>query len=197
MVTGLLIGTGLLAGVGVERLVELRVAARNTRALLARGGVEVGRGHYPAMVAFHAAVLAGCAAQVALRWARALAPGGGPADPWPLGVTLAATAAALGAQALRWWAVSALGPRWTTRIVVLPAAPLVTAGPYRFLRHPNYLAVAIELCALPLAVGAWPTAIAATLGNALLMAVRIPAEERGLRAAAGDRVAPAGRGGPA
>jgi methyltransferase len=87
---------------------------------------------------------------------------------------------ALLAQGLRWWAIATLGPRWSTRIVVLPGAPPVTDGPYRFLRHPNYLAVVLELAAVPLIGGALVTAAAASLGNAFLLAVRIRAEERAL-----------------
>jgi methyltransferase len=160
---------GYLALLVAERLVELRVSSRNARRQLAEGGVEAGRGHYPAMVLFHAAFLAACA----------LEPLGRPRA-WPLAASLAALAAALLAQGLRWWAVAALGGRWTTRIVVRPGAAPVTGGPYRFLAHPNYLAVALELLAVPLIGGAVYTAAAATLGNAALLAVRIPAEERAL-----------------
>jgi methyltransferase len=182
VVTPLAIGYGLLAVVAVERVAELVVSTRNARAALARGGVEAGRGHYPAMVIFHAVVLVACAAEpLALP----------PASPWPLAATGAAALLVALAQALRWWAVSALAERWSTRIVVLPGAPPVTGGPYRFLRHPNYLAVVVELAALPLALGAWRTALAATIGNALLLAVRIPAEERAL--GAGWRAAFEGR----
>lgn len=159
----------LLAG---ERLVELVVSSRNARRALAAGGVEAGRGHYPAMVVFHAGFLVACAAEPLL-WPR----------PWPPAAALAALAAALLAQGLRWWAIASLGGRWTTRIVVLPGAPPVTGGPYRWLRHPNYLAVAVELLAVPLIGGALATAAVATLGNAALLAVRIPAEERALGAA--------------
>jgi methyltransferase len=154
---------------GAERVAELAVSTRNARRALARGGVEAGRGHYPAMVAFHAAFLAAAALEPVL-WPR----------PWPLGASLAALATALLAQALRWWAVASLGGRWTTRVVVVPGEPPVTAGPYRFLRHPNYLAVVVELLAVPLVGGALVTAALATLGNAALLAVRIPAEERAL-----------------
>jgi methyltransferase len=160
---------GYLALLLVERSAELIVSRRNARRALAAGGVEAGRAHYPALVLFHAAFLAACAAEPLL------AP-----RAWPLAASVAALAAALLAQGLRWWAVSTLGPRWSTRIVVLPGAPPVTGGPYRLLRHPNYLAVAIELAAVPLIGGALFTAAAATIGNALLLAVRIPAEERAL-----------------
>jgi methyltransferase len=170
----------LLAGVALERGVELVVSSRNARRVLAAGGVEHGRGHYPVMVGFHASFLVACAVEpVAL-----------PAS-WPAWATAAGALGVVAAQTLRWWAVAALGGRWTTRIVTLPGAAPVVGGPYRWLRHPNYLAVAVELLALPLALGAWRTAIAAALGNAALMAVRIPAEERalGLRGGSGARVA--------
>ncbi len=166
------IGLGLLALVALERAVELLVSARNARRALARGGVELGRGHYPAMVVFHALVLVACAVEP---WVLP--------RPWPRAVTLGAGAAVICAQGLRWWAVATLGPRWSTRIVVLPGAPPVVGGPYRFLRHPNYLAVVIELAALPLALGAVWTAAVATVVNAALLSVRIPAEERALGAA--------------
>jgi len=160
---------GYLVLLAAERLLELRVSSRNARRQLAAGGVEAGRGHYPAMVLFHAAFLAACALEP-LAWPR----------PWPLAAALPALGAALLAQALRWWAVASLGGRWTTRVVVVPGAPPVTGGPYRWLAHPNYLAVALELLAVPLMGGAVYTAVAATLGNAALMAVRLPAEERAL-----------------
>lgn len=163
------IGAALLGLVVLERGVELLVSTRNARRALAQGGVEVGRGHHRALVAFHAAFLLSCAVEP---W---LLP-----RPWPRAATLIAGGAVVAAQALRWWAVASLGPRWSTRILVLPGAPPVVGGPYRFLRHPNYLAVTVELAALPLALGAVFTAALASLGNAALLSVRIPAEERAL-----------------
>jgi methyltransferase len=160
---------GYLAFLVAERGVELVLSSRNTRRLLGAGGVEVGRGHYPAMVLFHVAFLAACAAEPLL-WPRA----------WPATASLAALGLALLAMALRWWAVGTLGGRWSTRIVVLPGAPPVTGGPYRTFRHPNYLAVVVELLAVPLIGGALLTAAVATLGNLLLLAVRIRAEEQAL-----------------
>jgi methyltransferase len=164
---------GYLVLLAVERLVELRLSTRNAARTLAAGGVESGRGHYPAMVLFHAAFLVACAVEP-LAWPR----------PWPVAASAAALVTALLAMALRWWAVATLGRRWSTRIVVQPGAPRVVAGPYRWLRHPNYLAVVLELLAVPLLGGAVVTAALATLGNALLLAVRIPAEERALALAA-------------
>jgi methyltransferase len=159
-----------LALFALERLAELVLSARNARRALDRGGVELGRGHYPAMVVVHALFLGACAAE-ALRF---------PAPPPP--AALAAAAAALLAQALRWWSIASLGDRWNTRIVVVPGAPPVRRGPYRLLRHPNYVAVVIEVAALPLAYGSWRTALAFSAANAALLAVRIPAEERALGA---------------
>jgi len=168
-VTPIDMGRALVAAVALERLAELAVSRRNARRLLLAGGVEVGRGHYPAMVAFHAALLAACFAEPAL-W-----PG-----PWPAQVAVPAAALLLLSQALRWWAVASLGGRWSTRVIALPGAAPVRSGPYRWLRHPNYLAVVVEVSALPLAAGAWRTAIAATVLNAALLAVRVRAEERAL-----------------
>ncbi len=167
--TAAAIGWTYLALLAGERGAELAVSARNARRALAAGAVESGRGHYAPMVALHALLLAGCVAE----------PLAFPA-PWPLAATLGALPAALGAQALRWWSVAALGGRWTTRVVVAPGAAPVRRGPYRFLRHPNYLAVAVEGLAAPLVVGAWRTAIAFTVANAAVLAVRIRAEEAAL-----------------
>jgi methyltransferase len=160
----------LVGLVAAGRVVELAVARRQTRALLAAGGVEHGRSHYRFMVALHAALLLGCVVEPAIA--------GRPFQP----VRFAAgTLAVAAAAALRWWTIATLGGRWTTRVVVVPGRPLVTGGPFRFLRHPNYLAVAIEVAALPLAVGAWITALFGTLLNGfLLLAIRIPCEEAAL-----------------
>jgi methyltransferase len=165
---------GYLALVGLfalERVAELVIARRNARRAIEAGAVEVGRGHYAVMVPFHAAFLVSCAAEALAFPAR------------PPAAAAGAAALAVAAQGLRWWSVAALGGRWNTRILVVPGAAPVTRGPYRFLRHPNYVAVAVELAALPLAWGSWRTALAFSVGNGLLMAVRVPAEERALGAA--------------
>ncbi len=166
-----------------ERGVELWLSARNTRRALAAGGIETGQGHYPAIVLLHAAFLPACALEPLL-WPRA----------WPWALALGALSVATLAMALRWWAIATLGSRWSTRIVTWPGLPLVRAGPYRLLRHPNYLAVVLELLAVPLIGGAVVTAAVATLANLLLLAVRIRAEEGalGLRPSTGtaDREAP-------
>lgn len=155
--------------VAAERLAELAVARRNTAWSRAHGGVEHGRGHYPVMVVLHTALLAGCAVEP---WAadRPFVPALG----WTM-LTLTA-----GAQALRWWCIVTLGPRWNTRVVVVPGLPLVAAGPYRWLRHPNYAAVVVEGFALPLVHSAWVTALAFTALNLALLGVRIRCEESAL-----------------
>ncbi len=173
----------LVAAVAAARLAELALARRNAAWVRARGGVEHGRGHYPFMVALHAALLAGCVIEPILT-----------DTPFAPRRFVAGTMALLAAHALRWWTIATLGRRWTTRVIVIPGLPLVTGGPFRLLRHPNYLAVAIEVAALPLAVGAWRTAVAATVLDAvLLLGVRIPCEERALAAA--TAAGPPARGG--
>lgn len=155
--------------VGVERLAELTVARANMRWSLARGGVVSGRGHYPWMVALHTGLLLGCLLEVGLG-DRPFVPALG----WPM------LALVIAAQGLRWWCVAALGHRWNTQVVVVPGLPLVARGPYRWLRHPNYVAVAAEGVALPLVHTAWLTAVAFTACNAALMVVRIRCENAAL-----------------
>ncbi|MFB6657025.1 isoprenylcysteine carboxyl methyltransferase family protein [Streptomyces microflavus] len=161
--------TALVLAVAVERLAELVVARRNTRWSLARGGTEAGSAHYPAMVVLHTALLAGCLAEVHLADRPFL-----PAVGWTM------VAVVVAAQLLRWWCITTLGPRWNTRVIVVPGLPLVSGGPYRRLRHPNYVAVAAEGIALPLVHGAWVTALVFTLLNGVLMAVRIRCEDEAL-----------------
>lgn len=164
----------LLGGTAVERVAELVVSTRNARWAFARGGVEHGRGHFGPMVVLHTGLLLGCALEVLLA-DRPFLPWLG----WP------ALAVALACQALRWWCIASLGPRWNTRVVVVPGLALVTRGPYRWLRHPNYVAVVAEGLALPLVHTAWVTAALFSVLNAcLLLGARIPTEERALRAAA-------------
>lgn len=161
--------TALVVLAAVGRLLELRIANRNRRLLLARGGIEFGEGHYPWMVALHTVWLIACVAEVWLL--------DRPFIPW-LGVT--ALAVFLAAFALRYWVISTLGERWTTRIVCLPGVAPITGGPYRWLRHPNYLAVVLEIMSLPLVHTAWLTALVFSLLDAILLRVRIRAEEEGL-----------------
>lgn len=159
----------LLALVVAERLAELVVAKRHERALAARGGYPVGDGHYPVMVALHTGFLVACAVEVFVVGRPFL-----PALGLPMLGLVAAT------MGLRWWVIATLGERWTTRIWVVPGAPRITGGPYRWLRHPNYLAVAVELVALPLVHTAWVTALVFGGGNLLLLAHRIRAEDAAL-----------------
>lgn len=160
----------LVGATALERLAELVVSARNARWSFARGGVESGRGHFPAMVALHTGLLLACVAEAWLA-DRPFLPWLG----WPMLVLV------LASQGLRWWCIATLGPRWNTRVIVVPGLPLVARGPYRWLRHPNYVAVVVEGFALPLVHSCWVTAIAFTVLNAVLLArFRIPAEERAL-----------------
>lgn len=162
----------LVAAVAAERVVELVVARRNERWSTARGAIVTGQGHYPAMVVLHTGLLVGCLAEVWLADRLFV-----PALAWPMLAMLA------GAQALRWWCIGTLGPRWNTRVIVVPGLPLVTSGPYRLLRHPNYVAVVAEGVALPLVHTAWVTAAVFTVLNAVLLTVRIRCENRALAAA--------------
>ncbi|MEM9290463.1 MAG: isoprenylcysteine carboxylmethyltransferase family protein [Acidobacteriota bacterium] len=162
--------TALVALVALQRLAELRVAKRNTRRLLARGGVEVGAGHYPFMVVLHTVFLF---AAVAEPWLFS--------RPWNPGLALVAFIMLLLSAGLRWWVIRTLDGRWTTRVIYVSDWEPVTAGPYRYLRHPNYLAVVTEILVLPLVHGAWLTAMVASLLNAWLLRVRIAAEEKALR----------------
>ncbi|MER6513453.1 isoprenylcysteine carboxylmethyltransferase family protein [Nonomuraea sp. NPDC001636] len=161
----------LIVLVGLERLAELVVARRNAAWSMARGGVVTGRGHYPWMVALHTGLLVCAPLEVAVA-GRPFVPALG----WPM------LAVVVAAQALRWWCITALGPRWNTQVIVVPGLPLVRRGPYRlgWLRHPNYVAVAAEGLALPLVHTAWLTALAFTLLNAALMVVRIRCENAAL-----------------
>ena len=169
----------LIALVACERLLELVVSRRNLAWSLARGGSEHGRGHYPFMVVLHTALLVGAVVEVAVAER--------PFLPW-LGWAMLALVVAT--QALRWWCIRTLGPRWNTRIVVVPGLPLVSRGPYRLLSHPNYVAVVVEGIALPLVHTAWVTALVFSVLNLLLLRVRIRAEEAAMAAAV---AAPAAR----
>jgi methyltransferase len=159
----------LLGVVAVGRVLELAISRRNARTAFARGAFEVGRRHYRVMMIFHTAFLLSCAAEVI--WLR---------RPFPGTVGFAALAGVVLAQALRYWAIATLRWRWSTRVIVVPGAPPVTSGPYRFVRHPNYVAVILEVLLLPLVHGAWLTALVFSVGNAVLLRVRIRAEEEAL-----------------
>jgi len=159
----------LILAVGIERLAELIVAKRNAQWAFGHGGKEFGHNHYPAMVTIHTALLVGCVVEV---WALHR-----PFIPW-LGWPMLAVAAL--SQVLRWWCVTTLGRRWNTRVIVVPNAALVRQGPYRWLHHPNYVAVVAEGLALPLVHTAWLTAAVFSLANALLLTVRIRTENSAL-----------------
>ncbi|WP_027459423.1 isoprenylcysteine carboxyl methyltransferase family protein [Deinococcus murrayi] len=152
----------------VQRLLELRLARANERWARERGAVEHGREHYPLFFLLHPAWMLG------LLWEGRRARSG--VNPAALGLFVLA-------QPLRSWVIRTLGRYWNTRILIVPGGERVTGGPFRYVRHPNYAVVALEIAAGPLAVGAWRTALAGTLLNAaLLLLVRLPAEERALRA---------------
>ncbi|HTX55652.1 MAG TPA: isoprenylcysteine carboxylmethyltransferase family protein [Candidatus Acidoferrales bacterium] len=156
----------IVAAVALLRLAELLYAGRNTRRLLARGGIEIAPEHYPWFVALHAA------------WLLSLwffVPAGATPNLYLLAVFLVA-------QAGRVWVITTLGVFWTTRVITLPDAPLVRRGPYALMRHPNYAIVCIEIAVLPLAFGAWQIALVFSAANALLLAARIRAENTALDA---------------
>lgn len=157
----------ILAAVTAQRLAELALSARNTKALLAAGAHEVGAGHYVFFPLLHGSWLAALTAFVI--W------GGPVVIEWPL-------IALFGLLQLgRLWVLWALGARWTTRIIVKPGETLVARGPFRFMRHPNYAVVIGEITVLPLAFGAWPIALVFSLLNGVLLAYRIRLEENALR----------------
>jgi len=162
--------TMVVALVGLERLVELRLSRRNAAVALSRGGIELGRGHFTLMALLHAAFLPSCVMEV---WALH--------RPFVPSLFLVMLILELLAQGLRYWVIHTLGWRWNVRVIVVPGEPVVASGPYRFMRHPNYLAVVVEGLALPLMHGAYLTALGFTLLNAAILWKRIRTEERALR----------------
>jgi methyltransferase len=154
----------VLALVAIQRLAELAYANRNTRALLARGASEYASWQHPLFIGLHASWLLSLLFFV---------PTGQPPNWYLIAVFFAL-------QGLRVWVIATLGAAWTTRIISLPEAPLVRAGPYRLMRHPNYAIVAAEIAVLPLAFGAVKLALIFSVLNAALLAVRIRAEEEAL-----------------
>jgi len=161
--------TVVVLAVGVERLAELVVSKRNAAWSFERGGVETGQGHFPFMVVLHTGFLVGALVEV---WVRR-------PDP-PAWLVLAMLVLAVASQALRWWCITTLGPRWNTRVIVVPGLAPVTGGPYRWFSHPNYVAVVVEGLALPLVGGAWITALVFTILNAGLLRVRLGVENEAL-----------------
>jgi methyltransferase len=160
-----MIAYAILAAVAAQRIGELWYAQRNTRALFARGAVEIGRKHYPLFVILHTAWL------LAILFALTR----------PARVNIVPLVAYLVLEAVRIWTMLSLGPYWTTRIITVPNAPLVRRGPYRFVRHPNYLIVAGEIALLPLVFGELWVAVAFSVLNAALLLWRIREEESALR----------------
>lgn len=157
----------LIWAVVLERLAELVVSRRNAQWSFAQGGKEFGRPHYVVMVILHTALLVGCLVEPAALH-RPFLPWLG----WPMLVV------AVLCQGLRWWCITSLGKRWNTRVIVLPHEPLVIRGPYRYLHHPNYVAVVVEGVALPLVHTAWLTALCFTVANAALLSVRLRVENK-------------------
>ena len=156
----------LLAFVTLQRVAELFWARHNTKHLLAAGGIEYGREHFPLMIGFHAIWLAGL---------------------WALGYNEPVRMAFLGLfavlQCARYWVLATLGRRWTIRVIVVPGEKLVTVGPYRLLRHPNYAVVAGEIAVVPLALGMPIYALLFSIWNAAVLTVRIRAENAALATA--------------
>ncbi|GAF13501.1 alkylpyrone O-methyltransferase [Bacillus sp. JCM 19046] len=159
---------GMIAVIIVQRLVEVKLAQQNERWIKAQGGVEAGKDHYPWMVALHVAFFISLLIEVTIT---------------PVSFQLLSVIAfliVLFAQVIRIWALSSLGRYWNTKIIVLPEAPVVEKGPYRFLRHPNYTVVILEVAFIPLLFQAYVTAIVFTILNAWMLSVRIKAEEAAL-----------------
>ncbi len=157
----------LAAFIVAQRVLELRLARRNTRIAVSRGAVEYGREHYFLFFVLHTGWMAGWIFESLAGSLRLNAA-------WSvfLGLFVAA-------EVLRYWAIFTLGIQWNTRIFILPGEKPVTSGPYRFIRHPNYVAVALELFAVPMIFDSWITAAVCTLANAaLLIGIRIPEENR-------------------
>jgi len=162
--------TALVGLVAVQRLSELVASRRNERRLRARGAVELGAEHYPWMVALHVGFLASCVLEP---WVLDR-----PWHPW-LGWPMLAFLVA--AQMVRFWTIASLEGRWTVRVIVEPGASVVRRGPFRWIAHPNYLVVVVEIAALPLIHSAWLTAAVFSVLNQVILRIRIRSEEEGLR----------------
>ena len=172
---GLHIGPWPYALVGftiAQRLFELTISARHRRQVRALGAVEYGARHFPLIVAVHVFFMLAILLEVVFLHTR-------PGPAWPLWLALW-----LGAQAIRYSAIRALGDRWNVRILVVPGMSLVRTGPYRWLRHPNYVAIVLEFIAAPMIFGAWRTAIVVSVLNAVALSVRIRCENDALQRAA-------------
>lgn len=167
--TGLTAFTVLVVLVAVERVAELVVSTRNAAWSFERGAREAGRGHYPVMVVLHTSLLAGMLVEA---WVRR--------PEVPAWLAWTSLGLVLASQCLRWWCIVTLGRRWNTRVIVVPGLAPVRSGPYRLLRHPNYVAVVVEGVALPLVHAAWVTAVLFTVLNAALLRVRVRVEDEAL-----------------
>ena len=167
MVTSRALYLGFLGLLAAERLFELVLSRRNAARAIARGGRESGLGHFPLMVVLHSGFLISCALESAVR-------------PFPGALGWTALAIALFAQGLRYWAVASLGDRWNVRVIVVPGDTPVQRGPYRLVRHPNYAAVVLEMAAVPLIHGCWWTAGVFSALHAVVLRIRIRAEEAAL-----------------
>jgi methyltransferase len=158
---------GIIVYTILQRLSEVLIAKRNTKKLLERGAVEFGSAHYPMMVAMHTCFFISLIVEFLLFTAQEFYPG--------------YIVFFIAAQGIRFWVMRVLGDRWTTRVLVIKGEQLVARGPYRYLSHPNYVVVALEIAVLPLAFGLYCTAAAFTVLNALmLLKVRIPVERKAL-----------------
>ncbi len=165
--------TILVLATGLERLYELRISKKNARIAMEQGGNEVGRGHFPWMVALHTSLLVGAIAEV---WIFD--------RPFIIWLGIPMLIITLACQFARYWIISTLGWQWNTRVIVVPGAQRIRRGPYRFrwLRHPNYWIVVIEGIALPMIHTAWVTAVIFTILNAiLLLGFRVPTEDEALK----------------
>jgi len=167
MVTSRALYLGFLGLLAAERLFELALSRRNAARAIARGGRESGQAHFPLLVVLHTGFLVSCAVESGFR-------------PFPGAPGWTALGVALFAQGLRYWAVASLGDRWNVRVIVVPGDPPVERGPYRFVRHPNYAAVVLEMAAVPLIHGCYWTAAVFSALHGLALRVRIRAEEAAL-----------------
>ncbi len=161
--------TILLVLVAIERIVELIISKRNLKWSFAQGGVEFGRSHYKYMVVIHLFLLVGSLIEV---WVTK--PSLNPTLSWTMFVL------ALASQGLRWWCISSLGQRWNTLVVIIPGMPAITSGPYKWFKHPNYVAVVIEGFALPLVGFAWRTALIFSALNFFVLRARLKSENAAL-----------------
>ena len=155
----------------LQRLIELIIAKRNEKWMRRQGAFEAGASHYPVMVSMHIGFFISLLAEVFL-FGRSLSPA------WILFLVVF-----LMTQVARIWCLTSLGKFWNTKIIILPGADVVQKGPYKWIRHPNYVIVTTELLVLPLMFGAYITALIFTLLNAWMLSVRIPAEEKALKKA--------------